>query len=115
MDGKAISEYCLSKKGVVEDLPFGPDVLVYKVASKIFILISDRGSKLSISVKCDPILAEDFRQRYSSVTPGYHMNKRHWNTIVIDESIPENELFWMINHSYELILKSLTKAERDSM
>lgn len=115
MDGKTISEYCLSKDGAVEDLPFGPDVLVYKVASKMFILISDRGKKLNISLKCDPILAEDFRQRYASVTSGYHMNKRHWNTIVIDGSVPDNELHWMIDHSYELIIKSLSKAERESI
>lgn len=115
MDGKAISEYCLSKAGAIEDLPFGPDVLVFKVASKMFILISGRGSKLNISLKCDPILAEDFRQRYPAVTPGYHLHKRHWNTVVVDGSVPDNEICWMIDHSYELIIKSLTKAERESI
>lgn len=113
MDGKTVSSYCLSKKGAVEDFPFGPEVLTIKAGSKMFALISDRGGKLNVSLKCDPFLAQDLRERYKSITPGYHLNKKHWNTLVIDGSIPDEEIYWMIDHSYELTLKSLTKAERE--
>lgn len=115
MDSNTITNYCLSKKGAVEDFPFGPDVLSIKVASKMFALISDRGNKINISLKCDPFLAQDLRERYPSITPGYHLNKKHWNTIVVDDSIPNNEIHWMIDHSYDLVVKSLTKAERESL
>lgn len=115
MDGKELTNYCLSKKGAYEDFPFGPDVLVIKVSSKMFALISGRGNKLNISLKCDPFLAEDLRTKYSSVTPGYHLSKKHWNTVLIDGTIPEQELHWMIDHSYELVLKSLTKTEREAV
>lgn len=115
MDGNTLTGYCLSKKGAVENFPFGPDVMTIKLASKIFALISDKGSKLNISLKCDPFLAQDFRERFPAVTAGYHLNKRHWNTVVIDGSIPEQEIFWMIDHSYELVYKSLTKVERESL
>jgi predicted DNA-binding protein (MmcQ/YjbR family) len=112
MDGAGLKDYCLSKKGAVEDFPFGEDILTIKVAGKIFAFISNRGGKLNITLKCDPIIAMDFRQRYLSVIPGYHLNKKHWNTVIIDGSILDEELKWMINHSYELVVKGLTKAER---
>ncbi|HEX2926991.1 MAG TPA: MmcQ/YjbR family DNA-binding protein, partial [Ruminiclostridium sp.] len=111
----ALTNYCLSRKGAEKDLPFGPDVLVFKVADKMFALLSSRDNKLNLSLKCDPFLAQDFRQRYSSITPGYHLNKKNWNTIVIDGSIPAEELWWMIDHSYELVLKNLSKSVRDSI
>jgi len=115
MDGKALINYCLSKKGAYEDFPFGPDVLVIKVSSKMFALVSGRGSKLNISLKCDPFLAEDLRAKYPSVNPGYHLSKKHWNTVLIDGTVHEQELHWMIDHSYELVLKSLTKSEREAV
>ncbi|MCX7920630.1 MAG: MmcQ/YjbR family DNA-binding protein [Clostridia bacterium] len=115
MDGKILTSYCLSKKGATEDYPFGPDVLVIKVSSKMFALISMKANKLNISLKCDPFLADNLRQQYASVTPGYHLNKKHWNTIVVDGSISEQELYWMIDHSYELVLNSLTKIEREAI
>lgn len=115
MNIKDFKEYCLSKKGAVEDFPFGPEVLVIKVASKMFALISDSNNKFTASLKCDPFLAQDFRQQYSAVTAGYHLNKKHWNTLLLDGSIPDNEILWMIDHSYELVLKSLTKAEHNSI
>jgi len=103
---KDIIHYSLSKKGAFEDYPFGSDVLVIKVGSKIFALISERGGKLNISLKCDPFLADTLRQQYPSVTPGYHLNKKHWNTIEVNDSIPIDELYWMIDHSYDLVFKS---------
>ncbi|MCX8129341.1 MAG: MmcQ/YjbR family DNA-binding protein [Clostridia bacterium] len=115
MNPKELKDYCLSKSGAVEDFPFGPDVIVIKAGGKMFALISQRDNKLNLSLKCDPFLAQEFRQRYSSITPGYHMSKKNWNTIVVDDSIPEEELFWMINHSYDLVLKSLPKSARESL
>lgn len=113
MEKEALINYCLSKKGASEDFPFGPDVLCIKVASKMFALISLRGNKLNISLKCDPILAEDLRQQYKALTQGYHLNKKHWNTLSVDGSIPDQEIFWMIDHSYNLVLKGLTKSEQE--
>jgi predicted DNA-binding protein (MmcQ/YjbR family) len=110
-----LKEYCLSLNGTREDYPFGEDVLVMKVLSKMFALISFRDDALNLSLKCDPKLADHFRQQYPSVTPGYHLNKKHWNTIIMDDSIPKDEIIWMIHHSYELVLNSLTKAEKKTL
>lgn len=115
MDIKKLAGYCLSKKGTSEEYPFGDDVLVIKVASKMFALISERNNQPNISLKCDPFIAENLRQQYSSVSPGYHLNKSHWNTIIIDGTIPEPELLGMIDHSYELVFKGLKKAEREAI
>mgnify|MGYP001159217448 CR=1 FL=1 len=115
MDIKALSSYCLSKKSSIEDYPFGNDVLVVKVSSKMFALINDNNNQLKISLKCDPFIADSLRQQYSSITPGYHLNKNHWNTILIDGTISEQELFEMIDHSYELVFKGLKKSEKDAI
>ncbi|WP_125666381.1 MmcQ/YjbR family DNA-binding protein [Paenibacillus baekrokdamisoli] len=104
-----IKEYCLSKPGSAEDYPFGPEPLVVKIGGKMFALLSGD----SLSLKCDPIIAENLREQYEAVTPGYHMNKKHWNSIRLDGSIPEEELQDMIDHSYKLVVKGLPKAERD--
>lgn len=104
--------YCLAKPGAFEDYPFGPDATVVKVASKMFALLSVRSGKPSISLKCDPFLAQSLRQKFADVKPGYHLNKQHWNTVYTDETLPEEELLWMIDHSYELVIKSLAKAEK---
>ncbi len=115
MERSSIIEYCLTKKGTSQEYPFGPDVIVMKVRSKMFSLISPSAKKPTLSLKCDPFLAENLRSQYPSVTPGYHMNKRHWNTIVVDGSVPDHEIRWMIDHSYELVVKSLTKIEREGL
>ena len=99
-----LREYCISKKNVTEGFPFGDDTLVFKVAGKIFALVNLEGD-LNLNLKCDPALALGLRERYSSVTPGYHMNKKHWNTVVLDGSVPDNEVFSWIDHSYNLVLK----------
>ena len=110
---QTLIDHCLSKIGAFQDFPFGEDVLVLKIASKMFAAVSNRGNQANISLKCDPIHAEMLRQQYPVITPGYHFNKKHWNTIVVDGSISENELFEMINHSYDLVFKGLTKIERE--
>jgi predicted DNA-binding protein (MmcQ/YjbR family) len=102
MDIETLREYCISKKGVTESFPFGEDTLVFKVTRKIFALVNLDGD-LSINIKCDPLLAIELRERYSSVTPGYHMNKKHWNTIFLDGTVPDKEIFSWIDHSYGLV------------
>jgi predicted DNA-binding protein (MmcQ/YjbR family) len=102
MNIESIREYCLSKKNVTECMPFGDDTLVYKVSGKIFILANLDGD-LTINLKCDPAFALELRERYTSVIPGYHMNKKHWNTVMIDGSIPDREIFEWIDHSFNLV------------
>jgi predicted DNA-binding protein (MmcQ/YjbR family) len=102
MDIVALRDYCISKNGAGESFPFGDDTLVFKVKDKIFALINLYGD-LSINLKCDPALAIELRERYSAVTAGYHMNKKHWNTILLDGSVPDKEVFSWIDHSYSLI------------
>jgi predicted DNA-binding protein (MmcQ/YjbR family) len=102
MDIESVREHCISKKGASEGFPFGEDTLVFKVKGKIFALVNLDG-QLSINLKCDPDLAIELRERYSSVIPGYHMNKKHWNTIYIDGTIPDKEIISWIEHSYRLI------------
>jgi predicted DNA-binding protein (MmcQ/YjbR family) len=104
MNIETLREYCISKKNVTESFPFGDDTLVFKREGRIFVLANLDG-ELSVNLKCDPALAIELRERYSSVVPGYHMNKKHWNTIYIDGSIPDKEIFSLIDHSYELVLK----------
>ena len=103
MDIVTLREYCISKKGSTETFPFGDDTLVFKAKDKIFALVNLDGD-LSINLKCDPALAIELRERYSSVTPGYHMNKKHWNTVMLNSSVPDKEIFSWIDHSYDLII-----------
>jgi predicted DNA-binding protein (MmcQ/YjbR family) len=102
MDIESIRDYCISKKGASESFPFGEDTLVFKVKGKIFALVNLDGD-LSINLKCDPVLAIELRERYAAVTPGYHMNKKHWNTIMLNGFVPDKEIFAWIDHSYDLI------------
>jgi predicted DNA-binding protein (MmcQ/YjbR family) len=112
MDLAQFREYCLRKPCASEGTPFGPDVLVFKVGGRIFALASLDEVPIRANLKCDPDLALDLRDRYEQVTPGYHMNKKHWNTVEIHRGVPEAELRKMIDHSYELVIKSLPKAAR---
>ena len=112
MNIESLREYCLSKKNVEETLPFGPEVLVYKVSGKIFLLLSLDDEPLQFNVKCDPELAIELREEHSCVLPGYHMNKKHWNTIVVDGSAPSNQLKEWIDHSYELVVNALPKKRK---
>lgn len=111
MDLAQFREYCLGKARASEGTPFGPDVLVFKVAGKMFALAALDEVPATANLKCDPDLALDLRDRYEQVTPGYHMNKKHWNTVEIETGIPESELRKMIDHSYDLVVKSLPKSK----
>jgi predicted DNA-binding protein (MmcQ/YjbR family) len=102
MDIVALRDYCITKKGATESFPFGEDTLVFKTKEKIFALVNLDGD-LSINLKCDPALAIELRERYTSVTPGYHMNKKHWNTVMLNGSVPDKDVFSWIDHSYNLI------------
>jgi predicted DNA-binding protein (MmcQ/YjbR family) len=110
MDVESFREYCLAKNGVTEGTPFGEAVLVFKVGGKMFALVALDEIPATANLKCDPDLALELRDRYEQVQPGYHMNKKHWNTIEIESGIPIAELRKMIDHSYELVVKSLPKA-----
>ena len=115
MDLAIFREYCLTKPGVTESMPFGKDVLLFKVAGKMFALAPFDEIPATANLKCDPDRALELRDRYEQVRPGYHMNKKHWNTVEIDSGIPITELRKMIDHSYELVTKSLPKAERKKL
>ena len=115
MNIETLREYCLSKPGVEEVLPFGPDTLVYKVNNKIFLISGLDQEQLSFNVKCDPDKAVELREEFSFVIPGWHMNKKHWNTIVVDGSVSNKQLKEWIDHSYDLVVKSLTREKRNQL
>jgi predicted DNA-binding protein (MmcQ/YjbR family) len=109
MNIETIRDYCLSKAEAEETLPFGPDVIVYKVNNKAFLLLPLDTEELRFNVKCDPDLAIELREQYSCVLPGWHMNKKHWNTIVVDGTVPSKLIKEWIDHSYELVKAKKTK------
>jgi predicted DNA-binding protein (MmcQ/YjbR family) len=111
MDLAQFREYCLNKPCATEGMPFGPAVLVFKVSGKMFALAALDEVPTTVNLKCDPDLALELRDRYEQVTPGYHMNKKHWNTVEIEGSIPDSELRKMIDHSYDLVAKRLPKPK----
>ena len=115
MNRAMLRDYCLSKNGAVAEFPFGPDAEVFKVMGKMFALIPVGANPPTISLKCDPVLAEMLRQTYPAVKPGYHLNKKHWNTITVDGSVPEDEVLEMIDQSYDLVVKGLKKADREKL
>ena len=110
MDLAQLREYCLSKPNATEGTPFGPDTLVFKVGGKIFAITSLDEVPTRANLKCDPDLALELRDRYAEVHPGYHMNKKHWNTIDTEAGIPEPEIRKMIDHSYELVAKKSARG-----
>ena len=112
MDVVEFREYCLYKPNTSEGMPFGETVLVFKVVGKMFALMSLDEVPATANLKCDPDLALELRDRYEQVRPGYHMNKKHWNTVEIDSGIPEAELRRMIDYSYDLVVQSLPRANR---
>lgn len=110
-----VREYLNSKAGAVEDYPFGPDALVMKVRGKMFALLSERAGEPQVNLKCDPHEAAMLRDIFPAVLPGYHMNKKHWNTVLLDGSVPEGEVQRMIDVSWRLVVAGLPKRERDAL
>ena len=115
MNIEQIRELCLRKKGVTEEFPFDENTLVFKVAGKMFLLASLEAIPLQINLKCDPEKAVELREEYDSVQPGYHMNKKHWNTIIIDGTIPVSKMLNWIDDSYSLVVAGLSKTQRKNL
>lgn len=103
MDHKAVEEYVLSMPNARLDYPFGEEVAVYKANEKMFALIAEKSDPVRISLKCDPKLAETLREKYETVMPGYHLNKKHWNTIVLSGQLDWEQVKDLIRHSYQLV------------
>ena len=110
MNIEELRDYCISKKGVEETLPFGPETLVFKVLGKAFLLTGMDSKPIRFNVKCDPEKAIALREEFDCILPGFHMNKKHWNTIIADGTLTTKQLQEHIHHSYELVASSLTKA-----
>ncbi|PTS94493.1 MmcQ-like protein [Pedobacter sp. HMWF019] len=112
MNIEELRDYCLQKPGSTEDFPFGDQTLVFKIGGKIFLLIGlEEGNRFN--AKCDPERAVELREQYDTIIPGYHMNKKHWNTIYMDGRLKRSLLHELIDHSYDLVLNSLPKAQRE--
>ena len=115
MNAEKIREYCLLKKEVTEGMPFGPTVLVFKVCNKMFLLLALDANPLQFNAKCEPELAIILREKYDAIIPGYHMNKSHWNTIIVDGSLNDDLILEQINNSYSLIVESLPKKLKQNL
>ncbi len=112
---ESIRNYCLSKKAVTEGLPFGNEVLVFKVAGKMFLLASIEDQPLWMNLKCDPEKAIDLRERYVSIHPGYHISKIHWNTVEVNGELKSELIQELIDHSYYLVVSKLTKKTKEEL
>ncbi len=107
--------YCLSKTATTIDFPFDQHVLCFKVKNKLFALTNLKDNPPEVNLKCEPELADLLRSKYKAIVPGFHMNKKHWNTVVLNGSVPETELQFLIDMSYDLVVKKLNKADRDAL
>ena len=112
MNIEEFREYCLSKKGVEETFPFGEDTLVFKVMGKIFAITGLDSAEFTVNLKCDPDRAIELREEYPEVRPGWHMNKKHWNTVEFETGLSDEFLCELIDHSYDMVLKGLPKKVR---
>jgi predicted DNA-binding protein (MmcQ/YjbR family) len=112
---QTVLDYCGSRPGAVEDYPFGDGVAVFKVRGRMFALCPLEGDPPSVSLKCDPVLAEALRASHPAVRPGYHLNKRHWNTVTLDGSVDADEVQEWIDHSHELVVAKLPAGERAAL
>jgi predicted DNA-binding protein (MmcQ/YjbR family) len=115
MDYETTKQYLLSKPSVREDYPFGADVMVPKIKGKMFATLSIHKEVAHMNLKCDPNHAFELRDIFPSVIEGYHMNKKHWNTVILDGSIPKGEIERMIDHSFTLVVQKLKKVEREAL
>ena len=115
MNYESARKYFLEKPAAIEDYPFGPAVAVYKIKAKMFATLSETDGVASMNLKCDPIEAIALRHVFEAVVPGYHMNKQHWNTIILNATVPDFEVHRMIDRSYGLVVKGLKKSERNAL
>ena len=115
MTSDALRSECLQMPGATEEFPFNPETSVFKVGGKVFAITALESRPLSVSLKCEPDLAEHLRADYAAITPGYHLNKRHWNTVVLDGSLPDRMVRDMIEDSYDLVVASLPRAKRRAL
>ncbi len=115
MNIEQFREYCLSKKGVTEDFPFDEATLCLRVVGKIFAITGLDSEQFKVNLKCDPDYALELREQHPEVQPGWHMSKKHWNTVDFEGALDERLLRQLIDHSYDLIVKSLKKAQREAL
>ena len=115
MDAAGLRACCLARSGAIEDFPFGPEHSVFKVAGKMFALSTLDRTPLEVSVKCEPEIAVELRRSYAAIRPGYHLNKRHWNTITLDGSLPDQLIRDLIEDSYDLVVSALPKRTREQL
>jgi predicted DNA-binding protein (MmcQ/YjbR family) len=115
MNPDELRDRCLSFTGAEETFPFGPLTSVFKVTGKMFALSQLGADSLRVSLKCEPALAEALRETYAAVIPGYHLNKRHWNTVILDGSLPDETIREMIEDSYDLVVSKLARADRRAL
>ena len=112
MDKKSLIAYCSSKPFATSDFPFDDEVMVFRICGKIFALINIKSADNGISLKCNPELALILREEYKGITPGYHLNKKHWNTVDCNSEISDEKIKELIDHSYTVTTKGLTKKQR---
>ena len=115
MNARELRWWCLAHSGAFEDFPFGPNTSVFKVADKMFALSALGRMPLEVSVKCEPELAVQLRDSYEAIRPGYHLNKRHWNTVTLDGSLPDQLVRDLIEDSYDLVVSGLPKRTREQL
>lgn len=115
IDSAALRAHCLSKPGTTEDTPFDEVTLVFRVMKKMYALLDTESVPTTVNLKCEPERAIELRERYDAVQPGYHQNKKHWNTVTLDGSIPDMEIRAMVDHSYDLVVAGLPRAKRSEL
>ena len=115
MDAAELRRWCLDQTGAVEDFPFGPEHSVFKVAGKMFAISALARAPLEVSVKCEPELALQLRVTYAAIRPGYHLNKRHWNTVTLDGSLPDQLIRDLVEDSYDLVVSALPRRTREQL
>ncbi|MEZ4473324.1 MAG: MmcQ/YjbR family DNA-binding protein [bacterium] len=115
MDFEQVRRALAAMPGAEESFPFGPDVLVYKVCGRMFALLPLEGEPARVNLKCAPDRAMALRHAYPAITPGYHMDKRHWNTVLLDGTVPVDELRFLLQHSWDRVVEGLKKADRDRL
>ena len=115
MDLETLNKYLLSKKGTTSSYPFDEITLVFKVVNRMFALISEEDNPLRVNLKCDPEETQVLRGMHKSIIPGYHMNKEHWNTVILDGSLPDELVYKLIDDSYNLVVKGLKKSDREML